>query len=500
MEDSNANQATSSLPISNRQSPTARRSGGPRTAEGKRRSCRNARRHGLYTDERFFEGAAIELGDDPRQFQRLLKSLIEARQPVGGLEMALVEGIALLLCKQARLDRSELAVQVSNLHHHDLERRKLSIQVGTGNSDAVELEVRENGLRRFLDSPGKFEQVLGLLTSLVAMIDKNEFGYQMREALIALYGSDFTLRGVKLDEFRYALAKMPPGEAFEKAKNDMTAWVAEEIADVGREYELFLHEHVENTRAARMAATAPSQAQWAIIIRQQNSLARQLERKIRLLMELQRERKSEAQLLESLEASSPPDPSDPQDGATRVPSCCCRTRTPAAVNPSTTGMAQTSFCEVCDVPKGQAGTGDSIQPFPAEHGGVLHEERAITPIAGGTAVLLIFLGAVLAAAFKKTKNRGNELKDLLQRQGITEIVLSKRTHFRAEKAAIGAERSGISRIVRLAVPWLKRSCAIRGRASPTPRVATFQMLYRSHHGALSGQRLPATVLTSGTSV
>jgi hypothetical protein len=264
MEDSNANQVTS-------QSPIASRSGGPRTAEGKRRSCQNAQKHGLYTDERFLEAAALELGDDPRQFQRLLNGLIEARRPVGAVEMALVEGIALLLYKQARLDRSELAVQVSNLHHHDLARRKLSIQVGTGNSDAVELEVQEKGLRRF--------------------------------------------------------------------------------------------------------------------------------------------------------ASSPPDPG-----------------TPAAVNPSTTGMAQTSSGEVCDVPKGQAGT----------------------PIAGGTAerdergsALLIWMVAVLAAAFKKIGNRGNELKDLLQRQGITEIAASKRTRFRPEKAAIGAERSVISRIVggRLAVPW-----------------------------------------------
>ncbi len=81
----------------------------------------------------------------------------------------------------------------------------------------------------------------------------------------------------------------------------------------------------------------------------------------------------------------------------------------------------------------------------------------------------VCLGSVLAA-FKNIKNRGNELKDLLQRQGITEMAASKRTHFRAEKGAIGAERSGISRAVRgrLAVPWLKRSGAIRGRASPTP--------------------------------
>jgi hypothetical protein len=118
-------------------------------------------------------------------------------------------------------------------------------------------------------------------------------------------------------------------------------------------------------------------------------------------------------------------------------------------------MAQTSSCEVCDVPKGQARTGGSIRPFPGEFGDVRHQERAITPIAGGTGALLICLGAVLAAAFKKIKNRGNELKDLLQRQGITEIAASKRTHFRAEKAGLGAERSGISRTVggRLAVPW-----------------------------------------------
>jgi len=58
MEDSNANQATSPSPMTLRPSPTAGRSGGPRSAEGKRRSCQNARRHGIYTDERFLEGAA----------------------------------------------------------------------------------------------------------------------------------------------------------------------------------------------------------------------------------------------------------------------------------------------------------------------------------------------------------------------------------------------------------------------------------------------------------
>jgi hypothetical protein len=169
-------------------------------------------------------------------------------------------------------------------------------------------------------------------------------------------------------------------------------------------------------------------------------------------MELQRERKSEAQLLESLEASSPPDSGDPQDGGPGL-------RQPAASHPSATGMAQTSSCEVCDVPKGQAGTGDSSQPVPGEFGDVRHEERAITPIAGGTAALLIFLGAVLAA-FKKIKNRGNELKDLLQRQGITEIATSKRTHFCVQNVRFEAKKSTISG-ARPAVVRAGRACVPR---------------------------------------
>ena len=70
------------------------------------------------------------------------------------------------------------------------------------------------------------------------------------------------------------------------------------------------------------------------------------------------------------------------------------------------------------------------------------------------AALLIWMVAVLAAAFKKIKNRGNELRDLLQRQGITETAASKRTQF--------GDCHG------LPSPGPGRSYTIRGRASSTP--------------------------------
>ncbi len=459
MEDSNASQATSQSPIINSPSPTGRR-GGPRTAKGKRRSCQNAHKHGLYTDESFLEGAALELGEDPRQFQRLLKGLIEARRPVGALELAVLEDIALLLLKKGRVDKAELAVQVSNLHQHDLERRKQMIQVGHNNSDIEEFEAREHGLRRAIGSPGQYEQVLTLLGGLLGMVDFNEFD-RMKEAMRTLYGTEHTLRGAEMDTLRAQLCRTKPeDESFQPLKKALLRLVAAEGGAVEREYEIFLQEHVTNTRSARVAATAPSHAQWAAIIRQQNSLNRQLEHKIRLLMELQRERKDEEQLLESLAASSPPDAGDPQGGGQPALTPPYQGGEPGGAPPSATGMAQTLSCEVSDAPQGQVGTESSNQPVTEEQGGVLEEKGTITSVSAATAALLVWIGSVLAAAFDNIKNRGNELKDLLQRQGITEIAASKRTHFREQNVRIKAKKSTISG-ARRAVVRAGRTCTPR---------------------------------------
>ena len=303
--------------ITNQKSPIAKKKAtGPCTAEGKRRVSQNARKHGLYSNASFFWDAAIALGEDPREFQRLLKGLVQARQPANTLEMVLVQDIALLIWKKSRLDRAEAAVQVCNLHKHDLERRKQFIQVGREISNTSQAEVREKGLRTSLDAPGKFEQVLSILNSLVAMTEKNDFSPNMQEFLRGLYGAEPTLRGAGLFNDCFRLEKMQPGHPeFEDTKTLFRARLAEEISDVIQEYELFLHEHVENTRAARMAATAPSHAQWAAIIRQQNALHRQLERKIRLLDEMQEKRKREEErFLDNYKASLRQNPSDTPRG------------------------------------------------------------------------------------------------------------------------------------------------------------------------------------------
>ena len=387
---------------------SSKRSGGPRSAPGKRRSCQNSRKHGLYTDVSFLQAAALELGEDPRQFQRLLKGLIAARQPVGALELAVVEDLALLLLKKARLDKAELAVQVSNLHQYDLERRKQMIQVGHAASEATEYDVREHGLRRSLSSPGQFEQVLTLLGSLLAMIDLNEFGYRMKEAMRTLYGTEHTLRGAEMDTLRSKLSHTKPeDETFQPAKKAMSALVAKEALTVEQQYEVFLQEHVSSTRVARIAATAPSHAQWAAIIRQQNSLQRQMERKIRLLMELQRERRE----LGEAPLGGVPDPSTFPRSAGFQPA---------------TGAAGGLEARAPTFLQNRAAGG----PDPRATSGPAHTSRDSSPQAGQEFDAGMPEDGTSAPPLphaENTQKRGNELEDLLQTQGVSENTPSKRT-------------------------------------------------------------------------
>ena len=321
-------------------------------------------------------------------------------------------------------------------------------------------------------APRKFEQVLSFLQGLVEMVEKNEFGFHMQESLRALYGTDPTLRGAGLDNYRFQLSKMKPRDPdFEEAKNLMAARLAEEIADVGREYELFLHEHVENTRAARVAATAPSHAQWAAIIRQQNALHRQLEHKIRLLEEMQERRKKEeerlAQTSRSPKSAAFPNPSGGSGGGVEEP------RTPnEGIRPTTVSAAlrQSAHPKAADLEKQgcatRLATPSPGPPHPAPDGAGPRLMK--TPAAGhpfrqggeGWKRLATDLQKTQACApgswrrfpsdgqcgggqacnTKKILNRGNELKVLLKTQGLTETTPSKRTPFCAEKVAIEAKK------------------------------------------------------------
>lgn len=77
---------------------------GPRTGEGKAVSARNATRHGLLSSRLFLDD------EDPGAFQDLLADLEASLRPVGAIELALVERIAIGMWRQRRLVGAEAAM------------------------------------------------------------------------------------------------------------------------------------------------------------------------------------------------------------------------------------------------------------------------------------------------------------------------------------------------------------------------------------------------------
>lgn len=81
----------------------AQKSTGPKTPTGKATVAQNAIRHGILSTRLFLEG------EDPAEFLTLQDDLRQSLQPVGVLEKALVEKIAIALWRQKRLVAAETA-------------------------------------------------------------------------------------------------------------------------------------------------------------------------------------------------------------------------------------------------------------------------------------------------------------------------------------------------------------------------------------------------------
>jgi hypothetical protein len=81
--------------------PASRRSGGPRTPEGRSAVASNALKHGINS------ALVVIAGEDAQAFEELFQGLVEDFQPQGTTETLIVHRIAHLVWKQRRLEQFE---------------------------------------------------------------------------------------------------------------------------------------------------------------------------------------------------------------------------------------------------------------------------------------------------------------------------------------------------------------------------------------------------------
>jgi hypothetical protein len=288
----------------------ALQSTGPRTPEGKARSRTNAVKDGVSGLARFLWDSMIAMGENPEEFQHLFGVLITSLQPVGGAEMLLVEDIAMLSWKKARLDRVQQGVWERQMELLELERRRRSFEADLMSADNCSPEqLRESGLRGLPDSPGKFEEMLSIVEILMGRVGRKDFSENLSEAMAMLYGEKPTVRGKYIagsfHSFSEASAR---GEHIDRRDSSYIALVKalnEEFRDVSEQYQVYLQDKVEVSRARRHAALAPEGGAWPTMVRMENYLHRHIERKMKLLMQVQRtRRKLERQLEEAKQAAT----------------------------------------------------------------------------------------------------------------------------------------------------------------------------------------------------
>lgn len=303
--------------------PTRRRKAtGPRTAYGKRRSSQNALKHGRHakTGRSYVESvwfSMIDLGEDPKEFARLLGDLIQSHRPATAAEMMLVDDIASLRWQRRRNERAQAALLVRNLERMEAQRARLAVQTEHEmGADALQGEVLEKGLLHAPDCPTKFAELLRWLEELSDMARQGEFS-DVDISLRAIYGKDPTLRANLIEQLFEGLASPQPGDPDPDrpgVQQMLRVALAEEMRDVIESYQLYLKEHVEVTRAMREECLAPVDAgKWRFLLRQELGLDRQIERKTRLILAMQKaSREAEEarwEQMKKLEAlASPPPP------------------------------------------------------------------------------------------------------------------------------------------------------------------------------------------------
>jgi hypothetical protein len=319
----------------------ARKSTGPRSAAGKQRAAFNALRSGEYA--RVTRPVIVALGEQPQEYAELLASLLAAHRPANAAERLLVEELAALHWQRQRNQRAQagqlrLQVERTQSAHY---RRLLELQ--NEGCQVSQEEVLEKGLLHVEDSRGKFQQVSEILQAMIAQLERGQIGPDWNVFVRTLYGAKPSMRGVGilnhyeslraagfrpsrklvkriggkavdlggLDKDARSRGEEEGGQGYESRAGDepgfadpeMQIYMLEEqfvdlhttLLEEAREslekYKLYLEEEVAFTPAMRDACFVPLDRGWVMLLRQENSIDRRIERKTRLLMQMRNARR-----------------------------------------------------------------------------------------------------------------------------------------------------------------------------------------------------------------
>jgi hypothetical protein len=289
----------------------ARGSTGPRRPAAKRNSKLNALKHGAYVSAENQRQSMQALGEDPEQFQALREELRSAFAPGDALFEKQVEDLAWLYWRRERLERAQAGLKrralqgIEEWQHRrrqemagatfDASRHELlDWNLPPSNDRGVTLRLRLSYLGVIRDEvkQGTFRQRQG---TVLKSVYPGGMGWRPQLIYALLYGfwaaeeavgdeanHEHSLKGLQ----ESGEVQEPPGEA---EQQELVNLLGEEIASV--EEELAYEEKVNEERVAieREACLAPQGETWNTLVRQEGSLDRSIDRKVKILLQLRKD-------------------------------------------------------------------------------------------------------------------------------------------------------------------------------------------------------------------
>ena len=288
----------------------AQHSTGPRSEAGKLRMRMNALKHGCDAAPQNDAAVMRALGEDPEQFDALKRELSTTYGPGEALWDQQIDDLARLYWRRQRLDRIETGLMRRALQAVE-ERQRLRAKALTAATfdlsqfDAVGLDL---GLP--LDPCVRRRQLLSLLGVIREQVKQRNFQLRQKRQIETYYRGEVGWRPVQIghllglfieraeaerkydaEEFQEFLRdNFPGGQAQMEAQyQELLRLLEEEITDVEEDFQHQVAVQEEKAAIERDACLAPAGETWEMLLRQEATLDRSLDRKVRILMAMRKE-------------------------------------------------------------------------------------------------------------------------------------------------------------------------------------------------------------------
>jgi hypothetical protein len=288
----------------------ARHSTGPRSPAAKQHSKLNALKHGAYVSFENQRESMQALGEDPERFQALSEELKSAFAPGDALQERQVEDLAWLYWRRERLERAQEALRRRALQGIEEWQQRRRREMAGVTFEASRHELLDVTLGDSEDRGVELRKTLSYLGVIREEVQQGTYRRRQQAVLETLYEGTMGWRLALIcqllgrfcealdlarkdanqeyvDSLRAAgLLGEPPGEGEQR---ELLHLLEEEMASLGEELADEEKAHEERAVIEREACLAPPSETWSLLVRQEGSLDRSIDRKVRILLRLRKE-------------------------------------------------------------------------------------------------------------------------------------------------------------------------------------------------------------------